>query len=93
MRATTTAGIASPSTTAPDPKTEWTKAVTAAGFIPNPPHTYDEMYGASTVFCSEPGALGVAHNAYLAITPPGSDTAAMPAPGRDPFLAAPEATG
>jgi len=46
------AGCSSPP---PDPKTEWTNSMKSAGFTPNAPHTYDEMFESAK---QEPGRGG-----------------------------------
>ncbi|WP_410676636.1 hypothetical protein [Amycolatopsis sp. cmx-4-68] len=74
--------------TTPDPKTEWTSAVTQAGFVPNAPHTYDEMFESSKAFCSTGSALAITGLARTALNPEQADTTAMPARGKDPDQAA-----
>lgn len=72
----------------PDPKTEWTNAMKAAGFAPNAPHTFDEMWESAKQFCATGSALGITGLARVALSPEQADTVAMPAPGKDPDQAA-----
>jgi len=85
-------GTACSSTSTPaapaDPKTEWTSAVKAAGFTTNEPHTFDEMFNSSKVFCSAGSALAIAGLARTVLSPEQADTTAMPARGADPDKAA-----
>ena len=80
--------LASCSSPPPDPKAEWTKAVTAAGFVPNAPHTYDEMFEGAKAFCGAGSALAISGIARTALNPEQADTTAMPARGKDPDQAA-----
>lgn len=73
---------------APDPKSEWTKAMQDAGFVPNAPHTYDEMFGSSKAFCGAGSALAISGLARTALDPSQTDTTAMPARGKNPDEAA-----
>jgi hypothetical protein len=72
----------------PDPKTEWTSAMRSAGFTPNAPHTYDEMFDSSKNFCTAGSALAIAGLARTALDPAQAAEIAMPAPGKDPDTAA-----
>ncbi len=72
----------------PDPKTEWTKAMQSAGFAPNVPHTFDEMFESAKQFCGTGSALAIAGLARTALGPEKVDTTAMPARGKDPDQAA-----
>ncbi len=74
--------------TPPDPKTEWTAAMKTAGFTPNSPHTYDEMFDAAKNFCSAGSALAISGLARTVLTPDMADRTAMPARGKDPDTAA-----
>ena len=76
------------SSTPPDPKTEWTGAVKAAGFSVNAPHTYDEMFESSKAFCGTGSALAIAGLARTVLSPEMADTTAMPARGANPDVAA-----
>jgi hypothetical protein len=73
---------------APDPKSEWTGAVKAAGFVPNAPHTFDEMFESSKAFCGGGSALAIAGIARTVLSPEQADTTAMPARGVNPDDAA-----
>ncbi|WP_326944667.1 hypothetical protein OG439_33420 [Amycolatopsis sp. NBC_01307] len=59
-----------------------------AGFTPNSPHTYDEMFESATNFCAAGSALAIAGLARTALDPAQADAIAMPAPGKDPDTAA-----
>lgn len=72
----------------PDPKTEWTSAMKAAGFAPNAPHTFDEMFEAGKQFCGAGSALAISGLARTALAPEQAAKVAMPAPGKDPDQAA-----
>ena len=72
----------------PDPKTEWTKAMQTAGFEPNAPHTFDEMFTSAQQFCAAGSALAITGLARTALAPEQADTTAMPARGKDPDQAA-----
>lgn len=72
----------------PDPKAEWTSAMKAAGFTPNAPHTYDEMFESAKAFCGAGSALAITGLARTALSPEKADTTAMPARGKDPDAAA-----
>ncbi|SEB43755.1 hypothetical protein SAMN04489727_1740 [Amycolatopsis tolypomycina] len=76
------------SDTPPDPKTEWTGAMKQAGFVPNAPHTYDEMFEAAKQFCGAGSALTITGLARTVLNPEQADTTAMPARGKDPDQAA-----
>lgn len=82
------ATIASCSSTPPDPKTEWTNAMRDAGFAPNAPHTFDEMFESAKQFCGAGSALTITGLARTALNPEQADTTAMPARGKDPDQAA-----
>ncbi|WP_037307514.1 hypothetical protein [Amycolatopsis orientalis] len=75
-------------TTPPDPKAEWTAAMKTAGFVPNSPRTYDEMFEAAKNFCTAGSALAISGLARTALTPEMADRTAMPARGKDPDTAA-----
>ncbi|MBE1500631.1 hypothetical protein H4696_007731 [Amycolatopsis lexingtonensis] len=72
----------------PDPKAEWTFAMKTAGFVPNSPHTYDEMFESAKNFCATGSALAIAGLARQALDPSLVGETAMPAPGKDPDAAA-----
>ncbi len=72
----------------PDPKTEWTNAMKAAGFVPNSPHTYGEMFESAKQFCGGGSALTIAGLARTVLNPEQADTTAMPARGKNPDEAA-----
>ncbi|WP_410595265.1 hypothetical protein [Amycolatopsis sp. lyj-23] len=71
-----------------DPKAEWTAAMKSAGFKPNAPHTYDEMFESSKNFCAAGSALAIAGLARTALDPAQADEVAMPAPGQNADAAA-----
>jgi allantoicase len=72
----------------PDPKTEWTNAMKSAGFAPNAPHTFDEMFESAKAFCTAGSALAISGIARSALNPEQADTTAMPARGKNPDQAA-----
>jgi hypothetical protein len=72
----------------PDPKAEWTSAMKTAGFSPNAPHTFDEMFESAKAFCRAGSALAITGLARTALSPEQADTTAMPARGKDPDQAA-----
>ena len=72
----------------PDPKAEWTAAVKSAGFTPNAPHTYDEMFESAKNFCATGSALAISGFARTALDPAQASEVAMPAPGKNPDEAA-----
>ncbi|AGM10618.1 hypothetical protein [Amycolatopsis keratiniphila] len=72
----------------PDPKAQWTAAMKSAGFVPNSPRTYDEMFEAAKNFCSAGSALAISGLARTVLTPEMADRTAMPARGKDPDTAA-----
>ncbi|WP_410660144.1 hypothetical protein [Amycolatopsis sp. lyj-112] len=72
----------------PDPKTEWTAAMKVAGFEPNSPHTYDEMFEAAKNFCAAGSALAISGLARTVLSPEMVDRTAMPARGKDPDASA-----
>jgi hypothetical protein len=59
-----------------------------AGFTPNAPHTFAEMFESSKAFCSAGSALSIAGIARTVLNPNQADTTAMPARGKDPDAAA-----
>lgn len=84
--AVTSCGSAPP--VPPDPKAEWTSAMKSAGFAPNAPHTFDEMFESAKQFCTAGSALTITGLARTALNPEQADTTAMPARGKDPDQAA-----
>ncbi|MEV6445982.1 hypothetical protein [Amycolatopsis sp. NPDC051716] len=80
--------VSSCSSAPPDPKAEWTTAMQAAGFVPNAPHTYDEMFESAKQFCGAGSALAITGLARTALAPEQADTMAMPARGKNPDQAA-----